>query len=103
MSYITDLRHFLDDDGEIVSDMPKPARELASFLALLTDAVTEAYPTTKRSIATGVSCREMGCNDEVTGALPSADEPVRWYRMNCGAKGTISGWQGTRWNNLEVE
>ncbi len=44
MSYITDLRHLLNEEGAIPEEMPQPARELASFLALVVDAVTSSYP-----------------------------------------------------------
>lgn len=42
-TYVTDIKHYLDPDGEIVSTMPAPAKKLASFLVLLIDAVTEQY------------------------------------------------------------
>jgi hypothetical protein len=35
--YITNFQHYLDKDGNIPKDMPKEARELANFLALLID------------------------------------------------------------------
>ena len=34
---ITNFQHFLDEDGNIPNDMPKEARDLANFLALLVD------------------------------------------------------------------
>jgi len=35
------MPHFLDDKGNIPTEMPKEARELASFLALVVDATTK--------------------------------------------------------------
>jgi hypothetical protein len=46
-TYITDSTHFLNDAGEM-AEMPAPARKLASFLVLLIDAVTQAYPVRDR-------------------------------------------------------
>ncbi len=101
MSYITDLRHFLDEEGEIPSSIPKPARELASFLVLVVDAVTTPFPEQKWSIETGITCRTPGCSGEIIGALDSVDEPVHWYCLECGEDGTISAWRESRWNNVD--
>ena len=43
-TYVTDLRHYLDDDGEL-ADMPAEAKQLASFLVLIVDAVTPERTT----------------------------------------------------------
>ena len=40
-TYVTDITHYLDDEGELPEEMPGPARKLASFLVLLIDAVTQ--------------------------------------------------------------
>jgi hypothetical protein len=100
MSYITDLCHFLNDAGEIPPAMPHEARELASFLALVVDAVTALYPEQQWSIKTGIRCRTSACSGEIIGALDSTDDPVHWYCLECGADGTISGWRETRWDNV---
>jgi len=47
--YITNFQHFLNEEGNIPTDMPKEARELANFLALLIDDAStgdyDAKPT----------------------------------------------------------
>lgn len=40
-TYVTDLQHYLDGEGEIVTQMPEEARQLASFFALLVDEVSD--------------------------------------------------------------
>ena len=40
------MPHFLDEQGNIPKQMPKEARELASFFALVVDATTKTMPST---------------------------------------------------------
>jgi hypothetical protein len=44
--YISQMPHFLDETGDIPKQMPKEARELASFMALVIDATTKNAPFT---------------------------------------------------------
>jgi len=39
--YISNMQHFLDETGNILKQMPKEARELASFMALVVDTTTK--------------------------------------------------------------
>jgi len=106
MDYITDLRHFLDERGEIPGVMPKKAREFAGFLALVVDECTlaesesesESAPNT--SHVTGIACRERGCPGVVQAGLRTSDDRIRWACMICDGNGLISGWRGTRWDNI---
>jgi hypothetical protein len=56
--YITNLTHFLDETGNIPKQMPKEARELASFFALVVDTATKKNPTTLTS--TDIRCFNKG-------------------------------------------
>lgn len=44
--YISDINHFLDEQGNIPRQMLKPAREMAKFLAFIIDFTTQNKPTT---------------------------------------------------------
>lgn len=101
MTYITDLRHFLNEEGEIPGVLPQEARELASFLVLIVDAVTSVYPDPKWSIETGITCRSPGCRGEIVCALDADEGLIHWYCLDCGADGTISGWRASRWDNTK--
>ena len=57
-TYVTDLRHFLDSAGEI-AEMPTEARQMASFLALIVDAVTQQ--PAENFEQTGLRCRIENC------------------------------------------
>ena len=49
--YISNMQHFLDKTPNIPKQMPKEARELASFMALVVDSTTKIsishYPKLK--------------------------------------------------------
>ena len=99
--YVTDLTHFLDGKGDIPVGMPREARELASFFALIVDSVTSVFPTTDGGVGTGIRCHSTGCQGKIIGTLDRRDGPVGWYCPACGDGGTIANWQGTRWDNTE--
>ncbi len=43
--YISNMTHFLDETGNIPKQMPKEARELTSFFALVIDETTKEFPS----------------------------------------------------------
>jgi repressor LexA len=94
-TYITDITHFLDEAGDL-ADMPPAARKLASFLALIIEAVTQACPT--HDYATGIRCRKRGCSGSIRATLSAADEEIVWYCPSCLEQGVIRNWQGTKWD-----
>lgn len=98
-AYIMDLTHYLDDNGEIPKDIHRDAREMGSFLALVVDMVTVVYPETDTGVETGIRCRIQGCTGEIIGALDNPDEEIHWFCIECGHHGTISNWQGSKWDN----
>lgn len=56
--YITNFTHYLDEEGNIPTTMPKEARELANFLALVIDASTD-YES-ESGFETGIRCSIKG-------------------------------------------
>ena len=57
--YITKMIHFIDETGNIPTQMQKEARELASFMALVVDTTTINSPTTL--FLTNIRCFEKLC------------------------------------------
>lgn len=100
-TYITDMTHFLDASGEIPADIPKEGRELASFLALIVDEVTSAFPDSDCGVDTGIRCRTKGCPGQIVGALDDLGEPIHWCCIECGHSGVVSNWQKTKWDNTK--
>jgi len=95
--YISNMLHFLDDKGNIPKRMPKEAREMANFLALVVDATTRTMPTTLTS--TEIRCFQKGCHGVVKSSIRPKEGEIHWYCPECENEGVISHWQGTKWNN----
>ena len=91
------MPHFLDEKGNIPTEMPKQARELASFMALVVDTTTKTLPSTLTS--TDIRCFNKGCHGLIKTALMPKTEEIHWYCPDCENEGVISGWQGTKWDN----
>jgi len=100
-TYVMNLTHFLDEDGNIPTDIPRQARELGSFIALIVDKVTAEYSGTDSGINTGIRCRSKKCSGEIIGLLEESDEPVHWHCLECGHHGVTSEWQNSKWDNLK--
>ena len=91
------MTHFLDDQGNIPKQMPKEARELANFLALVVDATTKTMPTTLTS--TEIRCFQKGCHGVVKSAIRLKKVEIHWYCPDCENEGVISHWGSTKWDN----
>jgi hypothetical protein len=93
--YVTNFQHFLDEQGNIPTNMPKEARELANFLALLIDDAStgdyDAEPT--------IRCIEEGCEGLIVPTLIEDENEIYWVCIACKKKGVITDWRGTKWDN----
>jgi hypothetical protein len=77
--------------------MPKEAREMVSFLALIIDTTTRNNPTTLTS--TDIMCFKKGCSGMIKTALIPNTSEIHWYCLDCENEGVISEWQKTKWSN----
>ena len=95
--YVTNFQHFLDEQGNIPKDIPKDARELANFLALLIDDATsgdyDAEPT--------ITCKEKGCEGLTVAFITDNPDEIYWVCPICKTKGVITDWRGTKWDNAK--
>jgi len=98
--YISNMQHFLDEQGNIPKQMPKEARELAGFFALVIDATTKNIPFTL--IQADIRCFEKGCNGLIKSEVLKENNEIHWVCSKCQNEGVISGWQKTKWNNKGV-
>ena len=94
-TYITDLQHFLDDTGEL-AEMPTEARQLASFLVLIVDAITPEAPAF--FVETQLRCRTKQCSGEILARLDPAKEEIQWHCTHRDHHGIIRNWRGTKWD-----
>jgi hypothetical protein len=72
--YSTNLTHFPDETGKTPKQMPKEARELASFFALVVDTSTRKNFTTLTS--TDIRCFKKGCYGLIKTAIRSDNEEI---------------------------
>lgn len=91
------MQHFLDETGNIPKQMPKEARELASFMALVVDTSTKNSPFTLTE--TDIRCFEKGCQGTIRSEFLVNGGEIQWKCSKCDNEGKISHWQKTRWNN----
>ena len=61
------MQHFLDEQGNIPTQMPKEARELPNFLALVVDETTNSMPMTLTE--TGIRCFNKGCHGQIKSSI----------------------------------
>jgi hypothetical protein len=95
--YISQMPHFLDESGNIPKQMPKEARELASFFALVVDTTTKTMPSILTK--TDIRCFQKGCHGMVKSAMSPDGKEIHWYCPECENEGVISDWQKTKWDN----
>jgi predicted RNA-binding Zn-ribbon protein involved in translation (DUF1610 family) len=94
-TYVTDITHYLDTNGEL-TEMPGDARKLASFLVLLIDVISQAFPS--RNYDTRIRCRTNACTGSIRASVASKDGEIVWHCPKCGHNGVIRNWQGTKWD-----
>ena len=95
--YISNMQHFLDDKGNIPNQMPKEARELASFFALVIDATTKKSPFTLSQIE--LRCFENKCQGTIKSEVLKESNEIHWVCSKCKNEGMISNWKLTKWDN----
>lgn len=95
--YISQMRHFLDEKGEIPKEMHKDARQMAGYLAMIVDVTTITRPSTLTT--SEIRCIEKGCHGKIKTALNKEAGRIHWYCPECENEGIISNWEGTKWDN----
>jgi len=93
--YVTNFQHFLNKDGNIPTDMPKEARELANFIALLVDDATSSDYDSDPTIR----CINKGCTGLIVPSLIEENNEIYWVCVKCKTRGVISDWRNTKWDN----
>jgi hypothetical protein len=95
--YISNMQHFFDETGNIPKQMPKEARELASFTALVVDATTKNTPFTLTQ--TDIRCFKKGCQGLIKSEVLKENNEIHWVCSKCPNEVRISGWKLTKWDN----
>ena len=99
MTVVTNIRHFLDENGDI-PELPLEAKELLFFLGDIIEAASLAYDQPMTLV--GEICRATidgnKCEGEIEAWIDPENNNVIWECLECGADGTISEWVDTVWD-----
>jgi len=99
-TWITDIRHFLDEMGRIPDDLPGPALGVAMFVGSIAAWVTS--PRGVGDLRTNVACRwspaGRTCPGIIEAGLSGDGETIFWHCPVCGDNGQVRGWEGTPWD-----
>ena len=104
MTWVTDLSHFVDETGNLPTNIPGPARRLAEYLASIVVAATSAADN--QGQAQRVKCRRRPGREACPGVIEYrlwADERITWKCLSCGDNGVISNWQSTAWDRRQLQ
>ena len=103
-TWITDITHFLDENGEMIKEPPQ-ARKLGEYLVAI--IVMASYPVPEYPPEYKVLCRRRPkrkpCLTEIAGWLDPETDDVVWICPVCQDKGIISNWRGTIWDMTDSE
>ena len=98
-TWVTDITHFLDEEGEIISE-PTKARKLGEYLAAI--IVMASFPDPEYPSDYRVRCRRRPnrkpCLEEIVGFVDPETDDIVWMCPACGDSGLISNWRGTIWD-----
>jgi len=98
-TWITDITHFLDEDGEMIKK-PLEVRRMGIYFASI--IVMASYIEPEHPEVYQVSCRRRPnrkpCLGEIVGYVSPESDEIVWKCLKCGDRGVISNWQGTIWD-----
>lgn len=102
MTMITNIQHFLDEEGDI-PELPTETLDLVTYLI----SIIEVATTDDKG---DVELDEIQCRKLVKGRrcpgyievilIPDSTE-IEWQCEVCSEDGVISGWEGTKWDKRE--
>ena len=99
-TWVTDLRHFIDEETDDWGDLPGPALNLAIALGSIVAWVTDHLPAGE--LHTNFPCwRSPGrkrCRGDILAERPAGSSDIVWHCWLCGNNGVIHGWEGTLWD-----
>jgi hypothetical protein len=103
-TWVMDITHFLDDNGEIITEPPE-ARRLGEYLAAI--IVMASYHDPEYPPEYMVRCcrrpNRKPCEEEIAGWVDPDTDNIVWKCPACGDRGLISNWQGTIFDMTESD
>ena len=98
-TWMTDMTHFLDEDGR-VGPLPGPGMALANYFGAIVGMVSESRSLQERPAQ--VLCRRRPgrrpCRGRIEAHLDPVDRSIIWRCPACGDNGLIHGWEASPWD-----
>jgi len=98
-TWVTDMRHFLDQNGSL-ADMPNQALNLVlhfgSIVAWMTSHSKDVMQPT--NVTWRRSPGRRRCVGEICASFQSDPFGITWFCPLCDDNGIIHGWEGTSWD-----
>ena len=98
-TWVTDMRHFLDESGGI-GEMPNRAMNLVLYFGSIVAWMTSFKDHTMQP--TNVTCRRSPrrrrCVGEICASFENDPRGIAWFCPLCDDNGFIYGWEGTIWD-----
>ncbi|MBN1999172.1 hypothetical protein JW935_16550 [candidate division KSB1 bacterium] len=100
-TWITDIQHFLDPNGEI-GELTPPTLHRALFWTEIIKVVTKTKNNNK-PFDTSIRCIRRLKNKRCDGTIWAElfGETIRWVCDKCDNNGSLTGWQGTQWDQTK--
>lgn len=102
-TWITDITHFLDEEGELVTEPPQ-AKAIADYFTAI--VMMSSFPDPEYPPEYKVKCRRRPkrkpCQAEIIGFIDPESDDVMWMCPKCHDRGLISNWRGTMWDMSEL-
>ena len=100
--WVTHLPHFLDEAGNLIEDLPAPARRLAMALCKFITYATNFDGEDDELPQCFIVTKRKQCQGMVMPLISLEDDNIVWHCPMCNCHGFISGWQGTLWDLSEM-
>jgi len=98
-TWMTDITHFLDEDGEMITE-PVQAKVLGEYFASI--VLMASFPDPDFPPEYSVYCRRRPkrkpCLEKIAGWVEPDSDDIYWICPKCQDKGRISNWRGTIWD-----
>ena len=98
---VIDLRHYLDENGQLSATMPVAAKRFAESMTLIAEAGT-AGPCGAPWGAAAVPCRQKAqrrvCGGRLVVLRTAVPAQIEWRCPRCLQQGFLSGFAGSRWD-----
>lgn len=101
MALKVDLRQFLDEEGNEL-DLTEQAKKVFKFLTQIVSSVSGNInqPLIDVDLKCNTRANELSCEGDID-AKSTVIGIIDWHCDTCEASGTISNWQGSKWDKQE--